>query len=269
MSRSSYGNPEYEPGRSGPAAPAADYPAGSRARPGDGSVPAAGGTAAAGGRHGGGTPGLARLVTGIGLCVAVLVLGVIAKIGPVSRWDLSIDRHVALDDRTATLSSAAKFFTTIGKPETVGVALMFLIPIILLLARRRLDALKAFCIFAGAFALALVGKYIINEHRPPAAIQLVRVGTSHSFPSGHATSATVIAIVLAGIVATTLAWRWVAGVIGVIYMLGVAASRVYLADHYFLDVIGSVLCALAGWYVVTGLAALPAVQPYLRRFKLL
>lgn len=261
MSRSHYDNPEYEPGRPGPAAPLADYPGARTAPVGDG-------TAADGARQGGRPPGVARLATGIGLCVVVLVLGVIAKFGPVSRWDLSIDRHVALVDRTSTLNSVGKLFTTIGKPETVGVAAMFIIPIILLLAGRRLDALKTFCVFGGAFALALVGKYVINEHRPPASIQLVRVGTGHSFPSGHATSASVIAIVLVGIVATTLAWRWVAGVIGVVYAVGVAASRVYLADHYFLDVIGSALCALAGWYVVTGLAALPAVQPYLRRFKL-
>ena len=53
--------------------------------------------------------------------------------------------------------------------------------------------------------------------------------------------------------------------LGVLYAVAVAASRVYLADHYPLDVLGGMLCALAAAFAVTGLAALPAVQPWLRR----
>ncbi len=49
------------------------------------------------------------------------------------------------------------------------------------------------------------------------------------------------------------------------YALAVAASRVYLADHYPIDVLGGILCALAAAFVVNGLAALPALQPHLRR----
>jgi hypothetical protein len=47
----------------------------------------------------------------------------------------------------------------------------------------------------------------------------------------------------------------------------VAASRFYLGDHYPLDVAGSLLCAAAAAFVVTGLAALPALQPRLRRLE--
>jgi membrane-associated phospholipid phosphatase len=54
-------------------------------------------------------------------------------------------------------------------------------------------------------------------------------------------------------------------VLGTLYALAVAASRVYLADHYPLDVLGGMLCALAAAFIVTGLAALPVLQPYLRR----
>jgi membrane-associated phospholipid phosphatase len=42
---------------------------------------------------------------------------------------------------------------------------------------------------------------------------------------------------------------------------------VYLGDHYPLDVLGGMLCALAAALVVSGLAALPVIQPYLRRLE--
>jgi hypothetical protein len=44
------------------------------------------------------------------------------------------------------------------------------VPVILVLARRRLDALRVFCMFAGAFAPAQIGKKLIGEHRPSASL---------------------------------------------------------------------------------------------------
>lgn len=41
-------------------------------------------------------------------------------------------------------------------PETVGIGLMIGLPLLPLLLRRRLDALRVFCVFGGALALAEV-----------------------------------------------------------------------------------------------------------------
>ena len=214
----------------------------------------------------GGRPGLGRLLTGAGLCAAVLLLGVVVKSGPVARLDLRADERIAAHDRTSALTSLAKFATDIGKPETIGLGLMILVPVILFLMRRRLDAVKVFCMFGGAFALAEVAKKIVNEPRPPAALQAVAADHSGSFPSGHATAAATLCVALL-VIAATFAGRVTALVLGGLYAAAVAVSRFYLGDHYPLDVLGSLLCALAAAFVVTGLAALPALQPYLRRLE--
>ena len=210
--------------------------------------------------------GLARVVAGVALAAGMLVLGLIAKAGPVARLDLKLDQHIAAHDRAGALTSLARAVTTIATPETVGVGLMIVVPVILLLARRRLDAVKVFCIFAGAFTLAEAGKILVGEHRPPAALQAMPADSGASFPSGHATVAAVLAVALV-VAAASVAGRWAALVLGGLYAAAVAVSRVYLADHFALDVIGSALCALAAAFIVTGLAALPAVQPYLRRIS--
>ncbi len=208
--------------------------------------------------------GLAKLLTGVALSVLVLVLGLVAKTSLVAHFELRVDRHIAVDDRTSTLTTLARAASTIATPETVGVGLMIVIPVILVLMHRRLDALKVFCMFAGAFTLAEIGKKLINEHRPPMSLWAMQADSGASYPSGHTTTAAVLAVALVAI-AATLAGRNAALVVGGLYTLAVAVSRVYLADHYPLDVIGSVLCALAAAFIVTGIAALPAVQPHLRR----
>lgn len=214
---------------------------------------------AAGGARG----GLARLLAGVGLAALVLILGLLAKAGPLARAELRVDQHIATHDRTGMLTSFFRAVTNLAAPETIGVGLMVVVPVILVLARRRLDAVKVFCMFAGAFALAEIGKKLIGEHRPPAALWAMKPDSGGSYPSGHVTVAAVLAVALV-VIAVTWTGRAVAIVVGGLYVVTVAVSRVYLADHYPADVLGSLLCALAAAFIVTGLAALPVLQPHLR-----
>jgi membrane-associated phospholipid phosphatase len=208
--------------------------------------------------------GLTRLVAGGAFIILILILGLLAKSGPVAGLSLRLERHIAAQYRTGALTALARAASTIATPETVGIALLIAVPVILLLMRRRLDALKAFCILAGAFALAEAAKKLVGEHRPPAALRAMAADSGASYPSGHVTIAAALTVALV-VVAVTVAGRRTALVLGGLFAVAVAVSRVYLADHYPLDVIGSVLCALAGGFIVTGLAALPGLAPYLRR----
>jgi membrane-associated phospholipid phosphatase len=208
--------------------------------------------------------GLTRLMAGGAFIILVLIFGVLAKSGPVAGLSLRIERHIAAQERTGALTVLARAASTIATPETVGIALLIVVPAILLLMRRRLGAVQAFCILGGAFTLADVAKKLINEHRPPAALWAMTADSGASYPSGHVTIAAALAVALV-VVAVTVAGRSAAIVLGGLFVVAVAVSRVYLADHYPLDVIGSMLCALAAGFVVTGLAALPGLAPYLRR----
>lgn len=198
------------------------------------------------------------LATGAAAVLATFLLGLIAKAGPVARLDLRADEHIA-QDRTGALTAAAKAISTIATPEVFGPAVMIVLPLILLALHRRLAALMAFCTVGGALALAEVAKKLVSEPRPPAALQAMAADSGASYPSGHTAAAAVLAVALV-IVVTGARLRLAALVLAGGFAVAVAVSRVYLGDHYPLDVLGSVLCALAAGFVVAGLAALPAVR---------
>lgn len=69
------------------------------------------------------------------------------------------------------------------------------------------------------------------------------------------------------IVASTLTWRFTALIPAGAFAVAVAASRVYLGDHYPLDVLGAMISALAAGLVVLGLRSLPALRPLVRRLE--
>jgi undecaprenyl-diphosphatase len=208
--------------------------------------------------------GVTKLLFGILFVVAVLLLGAVTKIQAVSDFELWFDRRIAEHERSAELTSVARTLSEIVTPEYVGIGALVLIPLVLLLVRHRFDALRALCVMGGALALAFVVKRLIDENRPPAKLWAMPADHTPAYPSGHTTVAAAIVVTLI-VVIGSFWWRSLIAFVGILFVLAVAGSRVYLANHYPLDVIGSMLVALAAGFVVAGLAALPPIHRTLSR----
>src|SRR5690349_14889895 len=63
--------------------------------------------------------GLAMLLAGVALSVLVLLVGLVAKTGPLSSVDLRVEQHIATHDRASMLTTLARAVSTIATPEIV------------------------------------------------------------------------------------------------------------------------------------------------------
>ena len=113
---------------------------------------------------------------------------------------------------------------------------------------------------AGSYIAAeMVLKNLVARMRPSLSIGAIIVGrqsTDFSFPSGHATIAFAMAVVLSKIEPK---WKWL------LYLLAIAISfsRIYLGRHFPLDILGG---AVLGW--VVGHFSWRFAREVNRRFKI-
>lgn len=208
--------------------------------------------------------GVTKLLLGLLFVVAVLLVGAVTKVQAVTDFELWFDRRIAENERSAELTQVARTLSEIVTPEYVGIGALVLIPLVLVLIRRRFDALRALCVMGGALGLAFIVKRLIDENRPPEQLWAMQADHTPAYPSGHTTVAAAIVVTLVVVIAGFW-WRSLVSVLGVLFVLAVAGSRVYLANHYPLDVVGSILTALAAGFIVAGLSALPPVYRTLSR----
>ncbi len=124
------------------------------------------------------------------------------------------------------------------------------------LLERRKEAVFAAVCGSGAFVLSTGLKLLFHRARPEATTHyLIEAPTSFSFPSGHALgSATVVGCLLVLLYAMRLPLRAriLGTAVGLAFIVGVAASRIYFGVHYASDVIGGQLTAAAWLAAVTG-----------------
>jgi undecaprenyl-diphosphatase len=130
--------------------------------------------------------------------------------------------------------------------------------LVLLMAKQRKAATFAAVGGAGAWLLTSGLKLLFQRARPEAVTQyLIHAPSSFSFPSGHALGSTCVVgslVVIAHAVGLPLASRMAIAVCSSVFILGVAASRVYFGVHYASDVLAGLLAgaswvaALTGWF---------------------
>lgn len=144
--------------------------------------------------------------------------------------------------RHSWLTSAAVDITDIGSPATVSVVTVIAALAIWRFARSLRTAATIVVAVASAFLLAVAAKWAVGERRPPGSTQLV-AETGWSFPSGHVTGTTALAGMLAIVVAYRHSgWRRLAALVAAIVAVTlVAASRLYLGDHWVVDVVAAVV----------------------------
>lgn len=198
---------------------------------------------------------MTRVKAGVGGLLALLlaVLAFFAVTPGLTHLGLRADNSL-VGARSGGLTAVAEGLTAAAQ-EVVGLAALLVGLIVLVLWRRRFDALRLLGMAGGAWVAAIIVKDVLDRPRPPARLWLVPPDPTGSFPSGHTTTAAVIVVILA-----VLLWRIAAGrpfvVLGALYALAVGASRLYLGDHFPADVLGSYLTVAAVALLVSAFADL-------------
>jgi undecaprenyl-diphosphatase len=176
----------------------------------------------------------------------------VTTFAPIGELDGAIARWVA-SVRVGFLTEVFKVLDVVGS-GWITIPLRALVAAILL-ARRRFVALSAFVLtWAASEILLSVLKPFFHRGRPPGPV-VETVG--FSFPSGHAVAgaAFVVALVLVSFPPGPRRRKW--ELLAVAFVFTMALSRVYLAAHWFSDVVTGVLLgssiALASAALVTEL----------------
>ena len=185
-----------------------------------------------------------------GLLLVVMAVPVLADaVAPLDDWFWK----VAVDHEYPVFVNAAKLLALIG--GTLSMTALTVVGSVVLAWQRRWSVLLVWLlVFTTATVLNVAIKAIYQRPRPPLGLT---VEHSWSFASGHSLTAAVVALmlVLVWVPAGTLRRRLL--VVGAVYALIMAASRVYLRAHWFTDVaaglaIGAgtalVLVLLAAWW---------------------
>ncbi|MFI9723649.1 phosphatase PAP2 family protein [Streptomyces sp. NPDC052396] len=186
------------------------------------------------------------------LFAVALVLGLLAAhTSLIQPHDLSLDRTIQTNLRTGWLNEVMKGVSYLASPTAGVIVLVVWTGWLLFLRRRPTQAVATFLVVAIGWNSTQVAKAIVARHRPPTKFSLDPQIGSNSFPSGH-TAFTVAAAVAAYFLFRESRHRRTVAVCGVLAVLLVAFSRLYIGAHYPTDTLGAVLVAGSAILFVTG-----------------
>lgn len=181
------------------------------------------------------------------LFVLTLSVGVLAKRYGSPGPDLNVDVSL-IADRSPALTTLATVINAALSPAGNVVILALVCLILMFGLRRPLTALAFGSTVAVGWLSSEIGKITVARMRPPGAVThaLILENGSDSFPSGHTAFAAALAWGAVLVLARTPRQRAFTAVVGGIFAIMVAVSRLYLGVHYPTDVAGSLLISTAG-----------------------
>ncbi len=167
------------------------------------------------------------------------------------QWDARLSERIRVAERPGPLRSAAIFFAHSGDSWFWGLGL-----VLLWLSSGPFWKEWALVMFGGIAVLAVIVmtlKFVIRRRRPEGEWGGIYRNTDpHSFPSGHAARAFLIAVF-----ATALGPAWLAGILWLWAPL-VALARVSMGVHYLSDILAGAVTGL-----IVGLIGLEIYRPLL------
>lgn len=191
-------------------------------------------------------------------------LGFTAKVVPALRF-ASLDDTINRVNSPA-LDATALLLDGLDRPVVVA-AILAVVFVVLLFVRGWRLALGACAVTGLGWLTTLVVKTVVAEPRPTTAglTHLLHVDPATlSYPSGHVVFATALVAALVMVCRRPLA-RTVVLVVGVVFVLLVGWSRLYLGVHFGSDVVGAVLNGVAGALLFAGLWNLVASRVFAGR----
>ena len=133
-----------------------------------------------------------------------------------------------------------------GAPITIAV---LVVGVMYYVRRNRYRAAAFLASAIGGAALTVYFlKLLFARHRPDLWQAIVEEST-YSFPSGHAMASSAVAFSLMVLFWYTR-WRWITVVLGLLYLLIISWTRVYLGVHYPSDIIAG-WCISLTWVLLT------------------
>lgn len=172
-------------------------------------------------------------------------------------WVHHIDGPAGIDEavlaatvqgRTRPLTIVATVSTGLG--STVGVIIAAILAALLLLwrTRRLLLSLILTITVVETAAVVFLTKELVARDRPPTDWLIGAPAGDPAFPSGHTTNGSVVYVLSAIYLATTLTHRWSRALLvaaGILIGIAIGLSRIYLGYHWATDVLGGWLLAIA------------------------
>lgn len=189
------------------------------------------------------------------MAVVVLALGFSAKYIPgYTPAELAVDQDISAH-HDGFMNTAALALNTLFGPLGGAVLLAVVCLYLLLVRRAPVNAVAFGSVGAVGWLSCQLFKVIVGRHRPDPALlanPLAPESASDSFPSGHVCLAVALAFALYYLARRTR-WQKPALALGIVMVIVVALSRLYIGVHYPTDVAASVIAASAAILFFTGL----------------